>query len=38
MKVNNASLTGEAEEIMLDPELEPTANIFETKNVCFFGT
>jgi sodium/potassium-transporting ATPase subunit alpha len=38
MKVNNASLTGEAEEILLDPELEPIDNIFETKNVCFFGT
>lgn len=38
MKVNNASLTGEAEEILLDPELDPIQNIFETKNVCFFGT
>lgn len=38
MKVNNASLTGEAEDILLDPDLEPIKNIFETKNVCFFGT
>jgi len=38
MKVNNASLTGESEDINLDPELEPCPNIFETKNVAFFGT
>jgi len=38
MKVNNASLTGESEDINLDPDLEPLANIFETKNVGFFGT
>lgn len=38
MKVNNASLTGESEDINLDPDLEPVANIFETKNVGFFGT
>jgi len=38
MKVNNASLTGEAEEILLDPAMPPVDNIFETKNVAFFGT
>jgi len=38
MKVNNASLTGESEDILIDPELEPLDNIFETKNVAFFGT
>jgi len=38
MKVNNASLTGESEDILIDPDLEPVANIFETKNVAFFGT
>merc|ERR1719272_1540000 len=38
MKVNNASLTGESEDIQIDPDLEPLANIFETKNVAFFGT
>lgn len=38
MKVNNASLTGESEDIQIDPDLEPVANIFETKNVGFFGT
>ena len=38
MKVNNASLTGESEDINLDPSLEPENNIFETKNVAFFGT
>jgi magnesium-transporting ATPase (P-type) len=38
MKVNNASLTGESEDILIDPSLEPTANIFESKNVAFFGT
>ena len=38
MKVNNASLTGESEDILIDPELEPVDNIFETKNVAFFGT
>lgn len=38
MKVNNASLTGESEDIQIDPDLEPIANIFETKNVAFFGT
>jgi len=38
MKVSNASLTGESEDILIDPELEPIKNIFETKNVGFFGT
>jgi len=38
MKVNNASLTGESEDIQIDPDLEPIINIFETKNVGFFGT
>jgi sodium/potassium-transporting ATPase subunit alpha len=38
MKVNNASLTGESEDIQIDPDLEPLNNIFETKNVAFFGT
>jgi sodium/potassium-transporting ATPase subunit alpha len=38
MKVNNASLTGESEDIQIDPDLEPVNNIFETKNVAFFGT
>merc|ERR1712166_770134 len=38
MKVNNASLTGESEDMFIDPDLEPVANIFETKNVAFFGT
>jgi sodium/potassium-transporting ATPase subunit alpha len=38
MKVNNASLTGESEDIFLDIDLPPIQNIFETKNVAFFGT
>lgn len=38
MKVNNASLTGEAVDIQIDPDADPTPNIFETKNVAFFGT
>jgi sodium/potassium-transporting ATPase subunit alpha len=38
MKVSNASLTGESEDIQIDPDMEPVANIFETKNVAFFGT
>ena len=38
MKVNNASLTGESEDIQIDPSLPPTQNIFESKNVAFFGT
>jgi sodium/potassium-transporting ATPase subunit alpha len=38
MKVNNASLTGEMMDIDIDPDLKPISNIFETKNVAFFGT
>ena len=38
MKVNNASLTGESEDIQIDLDLDPIENIFETKNVAFFGT
>jgi len=38
LKVNNASLTGESEDILLDPLIEPVDNIFESKNVAFFGT
>lgn len=38
MKVNNASLTGESEDILIDTAAEPTKNIFESKNVAFFGT
>ena len=38
MKVNNASLTGESEDIVIDPSQEATPNIFESKNVAFFGT
>jgi sodium/potassium-transporting ATPase subunit alpha len=38
MKVNNASLTGESEDILIDPSAKPTPNIFESKNVGFFGT
>lgn len=37
MKVNNASLTGESEELLRKPE-EKTQNIFESPNVAFFGT
>lgn len=37
MKVNNSSLTGESEELLRDPE-EKSSNIFESKNVGFFGT
>ena len=38
MKVNNVSLTGESEDILIDPDKDPNKNIFETKNVGFFGT
>jgi len=38
MKVNNASLTGESEDIVLDVDAAPVKNIFETKNCAFFGT
>ena len=37
MKVNNASLTGESEELLRIPD-EKARNIFESPNVCFFGT
>ena len=37
MKVNNASLTGESEELLRNPE-EKARNIFESPNVGFFGT
>ena len=37
MKVNNASLTGESEDLLRIPE-EKKANIFESPNVAFFGT
>jgi P-type E1-E2 ATPase len=38
MKVNNASLTGESEDIHIDLAAKPVENIFESKNVGFFGT
>ena len=39
MKVNNASLTGESEDIVIDTDIEKQPkNIFEAKNVAFFGT
>jgi sodium/potassium-transporting ATPase subunit alpha len=37
MKVNNASLTGEAEELLRLAE-EKNENVFESANVAFFGT
>jgi magnesium-transporting ATPase (P-type) len=37
MKVNNASLTGESEDLLRIPD-ENTKNIFESPNVAFFGT
>jgi sodium/potassium-transporting ATPase subunit alpha len=37
MKVNNASLTGESEDLLRSTE-EKEKNVFETKNVAFFGT
>ena len=37
MKVNNASLTGESEELLRVPD-ESAKNIFESPNVAFFGT
>lgn len=37
MKVNNASLTGESEDLLRSAE-EREKNVFETKNVAFFGT
>lgn len=38
MKVNNASLTGESEDIMIDADITPAEFILETKNTAFFGT
>ena len=37
MKVNNASLTGESEELLRNPSKKDD-NIFESANVAFFGT
>jgi len=37
MKVNNASLTGESEDLLRLPD-ERAKNIFESPNVAFFGT
>ena len=37
MKVNNASLTGEAEELLRDPD-ETHESVYESPNVAFFGT
>jgi len=37
MKVNNASLTGESEDLLRKPE-KTSDNPFETKNLAFFGT
>jgi sodium/potassium-transporting ATPase subunit alpha len=37
MKVNNASLTGESEDLLRLPDSK-NPNIFETGNVAFFGT
>lgn len=37
MKVNNASLTGESEDILREVDVK-TSNIFESPNVGFFGT
>jgi sodium/potassium-transporting ATPase subunit alpha len=37
MKVNNASLTGESEDLLRNVDGK-TMNIFETQNVAFFGT
>lgn len=37
MKVNNASLTGESEDLLRKVDAK-TANIFESPNVAFFGT
>ena len=38
MKVNNASLTGESEDINIDLDIPAEDNILETKNAAFFGT
>ena len=37
MKVNNASLTGESEDLLRIAD-ERASNIFESPNVAFFGT
>jgi len=37
MKVNNASLTGESEDLLRKPD-QKTTNVFESPNVAFFGT
>jgi sodium/potassium-transporting ATPase subunit alpha len=37
MKVNNASLTGESEDLLRDADAK-LANVFESPNVAFFGT
>lgn len=37
MKVNNASLTGESEDLIRKPDYT-SDNPFETKNLAFFGT
>lgn len=37
MKVNNASLTGESEDLLRFPDIK-NPNIFESSNVAFFGT
>jgi len=37
MKVNNASLTGESEDLLWKPD-KTSDNPFETKNLAFFGT
>jgi sodium/potassium-transporting ATPase subunit alpha len=37
MKVNNASLTGESEDILREVDMK-ASNIFESPNVAFFGT
>jgi sodium/potassium-transporting ATPase subunit alpha len=37
MKVNNASLTGESEDILREVDIK-ASNIFESPNVAFFGT
>jgi len=40
MKVNNASLTGESDDLLrvVDGQGSPSPNIFEANNVAFFGT
>jgi len=37
MKVNNASLTGESEDLIRRPDMT-SENPLETKNLAFFGT